>query len=70
MYELHIRCLEENNNYKTKLMHEILLDNIIPSWADHGQHQVIQRFYCAGKVIQLRIIQDYNHHDYTSVLGQ
>ena len=67
MYELHIRCLEENNNYKTKLMHEILLDNIIPSWADHGQHQVKLRFYCAGKVVQLRIIQDYNHHDYTSV---
>ena len=67
MYELHIRCLAENNNYKTKLMHEILLDNIIPSWADHGQHQVKLRFYCAGKVVQLRIIQDYNHHDYTSV---
>ena len=61
---------KRNNNYKTKLMHEILLDNIIRSWADHGQHQVMQRFYWAGKVIQLRIIQDYNHHDYTSVLGQ
>ena len=51
-------------------MHEILLDNIIRSWADHGQHQVQRRFYCAGKALQLRIIQDYNHHDYTSVLRQ
>ena len=46
-------------------MHEILLDNIIRNWAEHGQKQRSKANFIVGTEVGHLCIQEYNHHDYT-----